>query len=177
MIIVGYPGVGKSTYAKKRGFPVYDLESSYFRRSDGTKPENWADLYTQIALHMSSLGMIVCTSSHYDVRQRLNIYNDTIYNKNNIIIGLAPSVDIKDGWIDHLKNRYESSKLEKDKAAYLRAKYYFESDIKDIAESCKYIYYLNHIPVEGNEDLITFCIQDAKNKFYYEKLTGGKVNE
>jgi len=71
MIILGYPGIGKSFLAQspvifhvrdyQGSFGVIDLESSNFV-VDGKKIENWEIPYCKIALELSEYGHIVFIS-------------------------------------------------------------------------------------------------------------------
>ena len=134
MIIVGYQGVGKSTLAQgtdwfpeeKLGDGIIDLESSSFW-VDGKRDENWYKIYANIAHHLSQQGHIVFTSSHALVREELK---DTDY-----IQCLYPSLDLKDEWIQKLKERYDESGLDKDYKAWKNAEQCYEDNIKDMMNS------------------------------------------
>lgn len=139
MIIVGYQGIGKSTVCKNNiinGKIPVDLESSCFwcNREDGTRfrPDGWEKIYANIAYNLSKQGFIVFMSSHKSVRDAL--CDDKFNDVDKYII--CPSVDIKDKWIERLKNRYEESNLKKDYAAYMNALDKYEENICDmISES------------------------------------------
>ena len=135
MIIVGYQGIGKSTYYSQSERKVVDLESSCFRKDDGSRADEWYNMYAKLALHLSSKGFIVFTSSHEEVRDAIKKYNESLYNNSEIIIAIVPAYDLKEAWIKRLKNRYELDKSDKNLHAYKNAEYCYEDNIKEITES------------------------------------------
>jgi len=58
MIICGFPGTGKTTFARLTGKAV-DLESTPFKK-------NWL-LYAEVAKHMSDQGYTVMVSTHKEM--------------------------------------------------------------------------------------------------------------
>lgn len=123
MIIVGYQGIGKSSLAKK-SHDYIDLESGCFW-VDGKRPDDWYKYYCQMAEHLSKYGYIVFVSSHKAVR-------DFLKNSSEKVFFIAPSIDLKDQWVDKLKLRFEQSTLSKDYKAWKNAEECFEENIKDI---------------------------------------------
>ena len=91
MIIIGYPGIGKSTLAGQNNY--IDLESSNFWNK-GKRPDDWYIYYCNIALDLSRQGYVVFVSSHEAVRNRLK-YAIT----DERIICIYPSLELKDEWI------------------------------------------------------------------------------
>ena len=126
MIIIGYQGIGKSTLAGKNN--CIDLESGNFWHN-GVRPDNWYIFYCQIAEHLSNQGYNVFVSSHGVVRNRLKKYS-----QQQIYI-VYPSVELKDEWVDKLKKRFESSKLEKDYKAWMNAEDRYVDNIKELKNS------------------------------------------
>lgn len=127
VVVVGYPGVGKSTLAEKY-LQFVDLESNSFKIAD-EHVDDWEVIYCQAAEHIATEGRIVFISSHKMVRDyllSLPQYNDVK------IMAVVPSVELKDDWIQKLKDRCDESWLEKDYYAYLRAKDYYEEDIQNL---------------------------------------------
>lgn len=124
MIIVGYPGVGKSTLAKKYPETYIDLESSVAREEYG---ENWEEKYISTASLLSDIGFHVFVSCHKSVR-------DVIKKRNLKVISIFPAWCISDSWINKLKERYDKTKLEKDFKAYDRANKYILADILHLKE-------------------------------------------
>lgn len=123
MIIIGYQGIGKSTLSK-RNLKYIDLESGCFW-VNGNRDKNWYIEYTQIAEHLSKQGYIVFVSSHEVVRNALR-------NSSEKVCCCFPSVELKDAWVEKLKQRYNKSGLEKDKKAYLNAKDRYAENINEI---------------------------------------------
>lgn len=126
MIIIGYQGIGKSTLAGKDNY--IDLESGNFWHN-GTRPDNWYVFYCQIAEHLSQQGYTVFVSSHEVVRNRLKKYS-----KEELYV-VCPSAELKEKWIDKLKKRFESSKLEKDYKAWMNAEDRYIENIKELQNS------------------------------------------
>lgn len=93
MIIFGYPGIGKSTLVKESyltGLRVIDLESSNFF-VDGQRPDNWAEIYCNIAKDLSRQNYIVLVSTHKAVREAL--FKERLDEEVAVIY---PSLDLKD---------------------------------------------------------------------------------
>ena len=128
MIVVGYPGIGKSTLAG-RDYKYIDLESGNFW-IDGERAEDWYKPYCKIAEHLSEQGYIVFVSSHEVVRQYL------IENSRELVALVYPSIEMKDAWIDKLEKRYIKSGLEKNYKALINAKYNYVENIRELQESC-----------------------------------------
>lgn len=126
MIIIGYQGIGKSTLAGKNNY--IDLESGNFWHN-GVRPDNWYVFYCQIAEHLSQQGYDVFVSSHEVVRNRLKKYS-----KEPLYI-VCPSIILKEEWIDKLKKRFESSKLEKDYKAWMNAGDRYVENIMELERS------------------------------------------
>lgn len=128
MIVVGYPGIGKSTLAG-RDHKYIDLESENFW-IDGERAGDWYKPYCKIAEHLSEQGYIVFVSSHETVRQYL------VENSKELVVLVYPSIELKDVWIDKLEKRYIKSGLEKDYKALMNAKYSYVENIRELQESC-----------------------------------------
>ena len=128
MIYVGYPGIGKSTLAKK-DLKYIDLEScnTYV---DGEKPENWEKLYINFAVDLSNQGYDVFVSSHKVVSEELKMRGEKFY-------AIVPAIELKDKWIEKLKNRYYNSGLPKDFRALMNADELYEKNVKDIINDCE----------------------------------------
>ena len=123
MIVVGYPGIGKSTLAG-RDYKYIDLESENFW-IDGERAEDWYKPYCKIAEHLSEQGYIVFVSSHEVVRQYL------VENSRELVVLVYPSALLKSAWIDKLEQRYAKSGLEKDYKALMNIKYSYIENIRE----------------------------------------------
>ena len=128
MIVVGYPGIGKSTLAG-RDYKYIDLESGNFW-INGERADDWYKPYCKIAEHLSAQGYIVFVSSHEVVRQYL------VENSRELVALVYPSIELKDAWIDKLEKRYIKSGLKKDYKALMNAKYSYVENIRELQESC-----------------------------------------
>jgi hypothetical protein len=123
MIIVGYQGIGKSSC---RGNGYIDLESSNFF-VDGKRDDNWHKVYINIAEHLSSQGYVVFISSHKCIREELN-------KRHTDFLTIFPALDLKDAWIERLRERYDLTKTDKNFKAYMNAIVSYEDNIKDLMQ-------------------------------------------
>lgn len=165
MIIIGYQGIGKSTLARNSEVDGYiDLESSCFWYNDDdgnrVRHENWAEIYTNIAKHLSRQFNIVFVSSHQVVRDELA--ND----ENDFIVVCVPDLKLKDQWIKRLEDRYNSTKLEKDYKALMNAKDRYEENINELIEDAKnndwHIITITDMHYDLNEMIVYYLSQVSK---------------
>lgn len=139
MIVIGYQGIGKSTLSNN-DLRFVDLESGNFW-VDGKRADDWYKSYCQIAEHLSKQGYIVFTSSHEVVRNQL-------VNSEEQVICCVPDLSLKDEWIQKLKNRYETSGLDKDYKAYMNAVDRYTENITEIANSEFGVLWLDNMDYE-----------------------------
>ena len=109
MIIIGYPGIGKSTLAVGNNKYI-DLESSLFNDIEGEKPKYWYQTYCKIAEDLSSQGYIVFVSCHKEVQNYL-------YTSDEIVVLCYPALELKNLWFGKLLSRYEQDSSDKNLAA------------------------------------------------------------
>ena len=141
MIVIGYPGIGKTTLSAKNQ-KVVDLESSSFWKiytttenqlgTEKTRPDDWYIYYCQVAQNISSQGFTVFVSSHKEVRDWLATHNE------EPVCAIYPSPDIKDDWLRRLEGRYIVSNSDKDLKAFERAKVSYEEDTTALEKECRY---------------------------------------
>ena len=154
MIVVGYQGIGKSTLAGK-DHKFIDLESGNFW-VDGKRADDWYKPYCQIAEHLSQQGYIVFTSSHEAVRKQLE-------HSSEAVVLVFPSVDLKDQWIDKLKDRFFKTNSNKDYKALMNAEDRYEENIKELESSdIKYKMVLRNIDYDLEAALIHFINRDLR---------------
>lgn len=127
MIIIGYPGIGKSTLGG-RYHTYIDLESSNFNDKDGSKPENWHIAYCKLAEDLSRQGYRVFVSCHKEVQEYLK------NSEENVVI-CYPCGMLKDKWVSRLKFRYDVDPSEKNQRALDSALKWYDIHIKAIEES------------------------------------------
>ena len=157
MIIIGYPGIGKSTLAGKDN-KFIDLESKDFWVNK-ERAENWYIPYCQVAEHLSKQGYIVFTSSHQSVRDWFK------YHGTQITVTCFPSLALKDKWIEKLEKRYNESHLEKDYKALLNAKDRYEQNILELKnEEDFYQLEITDIPYSLHAGIITF-IEEIEKRY------------
>lgn len=133
-IVIGYPGIGKSTLSDKDK-DFIDLESSMFHEDD--RPEVWEYIYCNVAINLASQGYVVLTSSHEKIRDYL------ITNERDLDIPVFtcfPSYKIQKQWINRLQERYHTDMSAKNLKAYLHAFEMFEKDVREFRRmKCKQI--------------------------------------
>ncbi len=127
MIYTCYAGVGKTTLAEKNE-KVIDLDSTLFRlgfRGDFLK--DWYIIYTQVAENLSKQGFDVFIGTHEIVR-------DELKRKEIPFIAIFPALELKEQWIEKLKQRYEDTHFSKDKRAYSYALNEYDKSISALME-------------------------------------------
>lgn len=122
MIIVGYQGIGKSTLAGKDN--CIDLESGNFWVND-KRADDWYIPYCNIANHLSKQGYTVFTSSHEVVRKEFES------SKEKVVV-VCPTYNLKNEWIEKLRQRYETTGLDKDYKALMNANTAYLNNIFDL---------------------------------------------
>ena len=137
LIVIGYPGIGKTSCANPDNKCI-DLESSIYGfssdlSSNGTISAK-VGIYCQQAIDIARQGYTVFTSSHKDVRNQFSL----LEMPKNVVgpVIFCPTFSMADDWIERLWRRYEEGgKTEKDLRAYERAKNYFKVDIFELIYS------------------------------------------
>lgn len=109
MILIGYPAIGKSTLSSKR-IDVIDLDSSFFCYNDKLRPNNWWEIYCNLAIYLSKQNYKVFISSHFAVRGYMSYKQEV--DPSLEIYAIVPSLELKDEWIKKLKDRYDETHLE-----------------------------------------------------------------
>lgn len=125
MIYVGYQGIGKSTLCNNV-LDCIDLESGNFF-VDGKRCDDWYKVYANIANHLSLQGKNVFVSSHKVLREHL-------VKESIPFVVIYPSIELKDKWVEKLKQRYELTKKEKDLRALLNAQEKYDENIDDLSQ-------------------------------------------
>ena len=126
LIIIGYQGIGKSSFASC-GNKTIDLESSNFK-IDGERDDNWYVIYCRIAVSLAKQGYIVFTSSHRVVVEEFTKYGNL--DDDYTIVIVAPHHGLEDQWVKKLHQRWIADKEnEKNYIAYKDAKENFQKEI------------------------------------------------
>lgn len=148
MIIVGFPGIGKSTLACNN-YKFVDLESSYFK-TPYVGNEDWVVEYCKIAEFLSKNGSIVFISSHKDVRDYI-----VKMRTDELVACVFPSERIREQWIKKLEDRYMNSGLDKDYRAFIRARDNYDDDIRELYsdDSIPYKWIITNINYNLEEEL------------------------
>ena len=130
MIIFGYPGIGKSTLVKE-GFSrsdcrgAIDLESSMFKTDmNPDRSPDWYQAYGNIAIDLSNQGFLVFCACHSMI---LDYIAKKVPNNNYWII--YPTVDVREEWLNRLRQRYFDTKSIKDLNALEYAETHYTESI------------------------------------------------
>lgn len=124
MIIIGYPGIGKSSISNSDTRCI-DLESSNFFVDD-KRPDDWYKYYVQIAQHLSAQGYTVFVSSHKVVRDELKATNA------EDVAVCFPNANLKEQWLERLYDRYKRTRLDKDLRAAMNVEQNYLSNIVEL---------------------------------------------
>lgn len=130
MIIVGYQGIGKTTYCDKDKTAI-DLESSSFSKLNPL----WYKDYVSCAISLSQ-NRHVFVSSHKVVREELKMMGAKW-------VIVMPSIDIENIWLDRLFKRYSETLSDKDYRAFLNAREHYKDSINDLMNEDVKKYILN----------------------------------
>lgn len=125
MIILGYPGIGKSAVCKNRSGWI-DLESSNF----DLKTDDGVAQYCRVAMDLSDQGKTVFVSTHENVRK----FFESV-PKRSFVAVVYPKLELKEAWIKRLTARYNKTGLIKDRRALSRAEENYENDIEALMTS------------------------------------------
>mgnify|MGYP003288574363 CR=1 FL=1 len=155
MIIIGYPGIGKSSLAGRNN--CIDLESSHFWHK-GERAANWAIYYCNIANDLSQQGYNVFVSSHGAVQEQL------LKSSKEQIVIIYPSLSLKEEWINKLKVRHMITELEKDLKAYDAACQSYDAQIQAMMESS-----FEKIEIDNMNYSLNKIIWEIQNKNLYNK--------
>lgn len=122
MIVMGYPGIGKTTLAKMYHDNDYiDLETSNFYK----RPEWYCD-YCNVAEDLSRQGYIVLTGCHKEIREILK-------DSDELTVLIFPEDKLKEKCIERLRKRAEfNGNKEKDLRALKRVEEKWEQDHEEL---------------------------------------------
>lgn len=155
-IIVGFPGVGKSSL-KEMGW--IDLRSDCFWIGDEDKkirPEGWYESFCNVAIDLSNQGYDVLVPSHEAIRRYLKSHNQAY-------TVIYPDPRLKEDWIKKLKERYESNPNRETLSAYEAVRDHWDDFMEDLSgeESSLVIKNMNyslHDMIDNGYKYIKLCI-------------------
>ena len=127
MIIIGYPGVGKTSLAGRYNQYI-DLESSNWNSPDNTKPDMWWWSYGKVAEDLSRQGYRVFVSCHPSVQKYFE-------ESNEYVMVLYPSLELKEEWIKRVADRYDRDRSMKNLAALNNVELYYDNQIRLLDDS------------------------------------------
>ena len=134
LLVIGYPGIGKSTVVKSSSAKIIDFESSLFYINDKRQPD-WYKVYAKQATELAKQGCVVLVSSHKTVRNELAKY---IPNSNFDIVTIAPAYHLEKEWTSKLQDRYKADSTSKNFAAYMNAIEFYHENITDMASDSRF---------------------------------------
>lgn len=126
MIIMGYPGIGKTTLANG-DYRFIDLDSSNPLLTGLIKKKHWERQYVGTAIYLSKKGYHVFVSTHPEV------IKEVIARDGNNALIVFPSKDIKEYWLEKLLDRYKSLPNRQTHNAWRRARDHFDEDIEELS--------------------------------------------
>lgn len=125
MIIMGYPGIGKTTLANG-DYRFIDLDSNSTLLTGLFRKKGWEKQYVSTALYLSRKGYHVFVSTHPEVIKRV-----VAMDGNNAIL-VYPDPSLKEEWIKKLYKRYDGQRKRSTHNAWTRAKDHFDDDIFEL---------------------------------------------
>ena len=126
-IVIGFPGIGKSTLARN-DLKYIDLESGAFW-VDGKRPMKWWIPYVNTAINIAEQDHVVFISSHQQVRDYISSIPLPFGIK---VVACYPALSLQSVWIDKLYARYKQTDLSKDYKAWQNIKTHYVSNIKSL---------------------------------------------
>ena len=127
MIIIGYPGVGKTSLAGRYNQYI-DLESSHFNDVFEEKPSGWFIPYCRIAEDLSKQGYRVFVSCHKEVQEYFS-------KSDEYVMVLYPAIELKEQWLDRVKRRFDNDTSTKNKKAMENVEKYWDTQINSLNNS------------------------------------------
>ena len=127
MIIIGYPGVGKTSLAGRYNQYI-DLESSNFNDAFGEKPSGWFIPYCKVAEDLSKQGYRVFVSCHKEVQEYFS-------KSDEYVMVLYPDIKLKEQWLDRVKERFENDTSKKNKKAMENVEKHWDTQINSLNNS------------------------------------------
>lgn len=127
MIIIGYPGVGKTSLAGRYNQYI-DLESSHFNDAFGEKPSGWFIPYCKVAEDLSKYGYRVFVSCHKEVQEYFS-------KSDEYVMVLYPAIELKEQWLDRVRRRFDNDTSTKNKKAIENVEKYWDIQINSLNNS------------------------------------------
>ena len=147
MIIIGFPGIGKSSVTRAYDGDTnttgyIDLESSNF-----VKDDNWVKEYCNLAIDLDLQGYNVFVSSHKAVREYLAEKQDIFPD----IMEIFPLKELRIDWLNRLESRYMKCKTAKNERALNYMRNNFDAAVDEM--ECDAIIHKVRITKENMNDL------------------------
>lgn len=161
MIIIGFPGIGKSSVTRAHNGETnttgyIDVESSNF-----VKDDNWVKEYCGLAIDLDLQGYNVFVSSHKAVREYFAEKQDIFPD----IMEVFPSKEMRAEWLNRLESRYMKCKTAKNERALNYMRNNFDAAVDEMERDA--IIHKVRITKENMNDLRKAMV-DYWNKWYSE---------
>ena len=161
MIIIGFPGIGKSSVTRAYDGDTnttgyIDLESSNF-----VKDDNWVEEYCCLVIDLDLQGYKVFVSSHKKVREYLAEKQDIFPD----IMEVFPSKEMRIEWLNRLESRYMKCKTAKNE----RALNYMRNNFDDAVDEMEHDAIIHKVRItKENMNDLKKAVSDYWNEYRSE---------
>ena len=159
LIVIGYPGIGKSTVVKSSSAKIIDFESSLFY-IDSKRQHDWYKIYAKQATELAKQGYMVLVSSHKEVRDEFAKY---IPNSAFDIVTIAPAYHLEKEWGEKLRARNKANPTLKNSAAYTNVIEHYRENISDMASDTRF----SHIFINSMDYRLGKILSDVGSIFNF----------
>ena len=135
MIIIGYPGIGKSTLASNNPEAYCYLSANDYKIYDNSV---WMDRYCQDAIDEEPYSDVVFVDYYDEVLDRLN-------ETNSRVIVVAPALDLRDEWVKKLLRRYQQTFQTTHYYDYSRVEHVYDKDVQYALENAREFYVIRNM--------------------------------
>ena len=159
LIVIGYPGIGKSTVVKSSSAKIIDFESSLFYINN-KRQSDWYKIYAKQATELAKQGYMVLVSSHKEVRDELAKYiPDSAFD----VVTIAPAYHLEKEWIEKLRDRNKADTSPKNFVAYMNAIEHYHEQISDMASDTRF----SHIFINSMDYRLGKILSDVGSIFNF----------
>ena len=142
MIVMGFPGIGKSTMAGKESGYV-DLDSSLFSRLG----DQWFKAYADVAYALDGQGFNVFLSTHMEVVDFIGTLKSKYRSPVKVVV-CAPCMGLEKFWIKRLEDRWWSAPTEENRRAWKSVEGRWSDVLLDLDMACRR-YGFRRLEIEG----------------------------
>ena len=159
LIVIGYPGIGKSTVVKSSSAKIIDFESSLFYINN-KRQSDWYKIYAKQATELAKQGYMVLVSSHNEVRDELAKYiPDSAFD----VVTIAPAYHLEKEWAEKLRDRNRDNPNPKNFVAYMNVIERYHEQISDMASDTRF----SHIFINSMDYRLGKILSDVGSIFNF----------